>query len=413
MTPELPTAGPSGRRRIAVVTGSRAEYGLLYWTLRRIQEDPDLELQLVVTGMHLSPEFGMTVREIEHDGFPVAARVELLLSADSGQAAATAMGIGLIKLGEAWARLRPDLLLVLGDRFEILSAVAAALPLSIPVAHVHGGESTEGVIDENVRHAVTKLSHLHFAATEFYARRIRQMGEADWRVTVCGAPGLENVRRLAPLSRTALEERLSVDLGKTTLLVTYHPESMEPGQAAKEAAAVFGALEDVGHQVILTQGNADPGGRAVIEQAKAFAARCPWVHSFAHLGREAYLSLLRYVGAMVGNSSSGIIETPSFGLPVVNVGARQQGRVRARNVIDVGHDREAIVRAMRKALSSEFRATLHGLANPYGDGDAAATIVNVLKTVPLGDRLLVKRFCDLEAESQEQAAAFVRARGAG
>ena len=395
----------STRRRIAVVTGSRAEYGLLYWSLRRIEEDPELELQLVVTGMHLSPEFGMTVRDIERDGFPVAERVELLLSADSGQATATAMGIGHIKFGEAWARLRPDLLLVLGDRYEILAAVAAALPLLVPVAHVHGGESTEGVMDESIRHAVTKLSHLHFASTEFYASRIRQMGEADWRVTVCGAPGIENIRRMTPLTRTAIEERLGVDLGVPTLLVTYHPETLEAGRAAAEAAIVFGALEEVGHQVVLTQGNADPGGRAVIEQAKAFAGRCPWVHPFVHLGTEAYLSLLRHVTAMVGNSSSGIIEAGSVGLPVVNIGDRQRRRVRGPNVIDVGYGVGEIAAAIRRATSPEFRAAVAGAPNPYDAGEPSATIVKVLKTAPLGERLLKKEFADRPAAAEAVAAA--------
>jgi GDP/UDP-N,N'-diacetylbacillosamine 2-epimerase (hydrolysing) len=379
-------------RRIAVVTGSRADYGLLYWTLRQIHQDPDLSLLLVVTGMHLSPEFGMTVRDIERDGLPVTECVEILLSSDSGQATATAMGIGLIKFGEVWARLQPDIILVLGDRFEILAAVAAALPLVIPVAHIHGGESTEGLIDEGIRHAVTKLAHLHFASTDRYAQRIRQMGEEAWRVTVCGAPGLERIRRMSPLGREELERRLGADLGKPTLLVTYHPVTLEPGLAQQQISNLLAALDEVGLSIIFTQSNADPGGRIIAEQTKAFAATRPWCCSFDNLGMETYASLMRYATAMVGNSSSGIIEAGSLGLPVVNIGERQRQRVRGPNVIDAGYGVEEIVAAIRRASSSEFRAAIAGASNPYDFGTPSETIVRVLKTVPLGQRLIKKEF---------------------
>jgi GDP/UDP-N,N'-diacetylbacillosamine 2-epimerase (hydrolysing) len=382
-------------RRIAVVTGSRSDYGLLYWTLRGIHHDPDLEAVLLVTSMHLSPEFGLTVREIEKDGFPIAARVETLLSSDTGEAVATSIGVGIIRMAQELSRLKPDLLVVLGDRPEILAAAAAALPLSIPVAHIHGGESSEGAIDEGIRHAVTKLSHLHFASTEFYARRLLQMGEEEWRVHVCGAPGLEHLHRAPLPSRSEVESVVGIDLGEPTLLATQHPATMLPDNGASDTEELLSALEDSGLPVVITYPNADKGGRAIIQQVEALRARLPRVQARANLGNRMYLGLLSYAAALVGNSSSGIIEAASLRVPVVNVGARQQGRLRPGNVIDVPGERGAILAGIRRALDPSFRQMVGGLSNPYDRGKASEIILRVIKEVELGQRLLQKRLVDL------------------
>jgi len=383
-------------RRIAVVTGSRAEYGLLYWLMKEIQEDVDLELQLIVTGMHLAPEFGMTVKVIERDGFPIAERVEMLLSADSDAAVAISMGLGLIGLAKAYQRLQPELIVLLGDRFEIFAAAAAALPLAIPVAHIHGGEATEGAIDEYFRHAITKLSFLHFAATPRYRRRIIQMGEAPDRVFCYGAPGLDNIGRLPLLTAAALREELGLTTARRNLgVVTYHPETRGVEPAAEQINAVLTAVsgfDDI--YWLFTLPNADQGGRELGRMIREYLERRPEVGTlFASLGQLYYLSLLKNSLVMVGNSSSGLIEAPSFRLPVVNIGARQEGRERAANVIDVPRCTVAAIAAgIGSARSAAFAASIETMENPYGHGDASGKIKEALKTVPLDKQLLKKRF---------------------
>ncbi len=380
-------------RTIGVVTVGRSDYGIYRPVLERIRDDSELELRLYVSGMHLSPEFGLTVAEIEADGFPIAGRIEMLEPSDDPEGIARSMGRGTSGFAAAFARSRPDVLLVLGDRFEMHAGAVAAVPFLIPIAHVHGGESTEGAIDEQLRHSLTKLAHLHFASTEEYARRIVQMGEEPWRVVVSGAPALDSVASFDPLDREELVARHGIRLNGPPLLVTYHPVTLEYEQAGEQVRELLAALDESGRDLVFTCPNADTGTRAVQGPVEEYAARNPRRATLvANLGSRAYFTLMQEAAAMVGNSSSGIVEAASFKLPVVNVGTRQQGRLRAANVIDVGYGSEEILGGIRRALSAGFRESLAGLENPYGDGRAAERIVARLKEVELGDRLLRKRF---------------------
>ena len=383
-------------RTVGVVTVARSDYGISTPVLRRIVGDPELKLHLVVTGMHLSPEFGLTVRDIERDGLEIGDRVEMLLSSDSPEAIAKSMGLGTIGFAQSYARMRPDLLLVLGDRFEMHAAVVASLPFGIPVAHIHGGESTEGAFDEPIRHSITKMSHLHFTSTEEHARRVVQMGEAPWRVTVSGAPSLDNLYDSDLLGREQLERTYNLDLSEPPLLVTYHPVTLEYEKTEHQVDELLAALGDSGHGVVFTFPNADTHGRRIIPLLHEFVAAHPRCRLVANLGVQGYFSLMSYSAAMVGNSSSGMIEAASFKLPVVNIGNRQRGRARARNVVDVCYGRGEIVDGIRRATSPEFRAALSGLVNPYGDGHAADRIVSRIRSVALDATLLQKRFHEVE-----------------
>lgn len=373
-------------RRVAVVTVGRSDYGILRPVLAAVEAEPALELFLVVAGAHLSAAHGATVSEVEADGFAVGARVPMLGDEDTPLASAQALGRGVAGFAEAFAAAQPDIVLVLGDRVETLAAAVAATPLTIPVAHVHGGETTEGAIDDAIRHATTKLSHLHFAATEEYAARLVAMGEEPWRVTVSGAPALDN---LASLDGAAAEPPVP----EPFLLVTWHPVTL----AGEPVGELLGALGDVDMSVVFTHPNADPGRREIVDAIEAFATSHERAAVVASLGTRAYFGLMRRAAAMVGNSSSGIIEAPSFELPVVNVGDRQRGRVRAANVVDVPPERTAIAAAVRTATSPEFRAGLRGLRNPYGDGHAAARIAAALRDAPPRAALLAKRFHEAQA----------------
>jgi UDP-hydrolysing UDP-N-acetyl-D-glucosamine 2-epimerase len=381
----------SQSRTIAVVTVSRSDYGHLLPLLEKIRVDRDLTLRLLVGGMHLVPAFGATVHEIERDGWPIAERIDLLEPDDAPTGIAASIGRGVSGFAQAYDRERPDVVVVLGDRFEMLAATVAALPFALPVAHIHGGEVTEGAIDDQIRHAITKLSHLHFASAASHARRIVAMGEEPWRVHEVGAPGLDRIARLAPLTRAELAASLGIAAGDRWLVVTYHPVTLEYTEALAQVDELLAALEKIDATVVLTAPNADTAGRTVLRRLEEFAARSARARLTASLGERRYLSLLRHADAMVGNSSSGLIEAPSFELPVVNVGSRQDGRLRGDNVLDVPPDRDAIVRAIETALAPEFRAGLRGRPNPYGDGRAAERIVRVLREVPLGDRLVRKK----------------------
>jgi len=377
-------------RQIAVVTGSRADYGIYTPLLRRLRDDPSISVFLLVTGAHLSKEFGLTVQAIEEDGFEISERIDMEVGPDTPEAIARSTGLAVLGFAAAFARRRPDLLVVLGDRLEMLAAAAASLPFTIPVAHIHGGEASEGAIDNAVRHAVTKLSHLHFVALPAYGERIVHMGESPWRVTVSGAPGLDHLTDFTPLSRAQLEHDHGVRVTDRTLMVTYHPVTLEPSQTASHVTELLAALREIGAPVVFTFPNADTSSHVIIEAARRYVSEVPDAQLTVSLGTRGYLSLMSHAAAMVGNSSSGILEAPSFRLPVVNVGRRQQGRVRARNVLDVGDGRQAIAAAIRTALSREFRASLVDLVNPYGDGHAAERIAARLATVELGDALLRK-----------------------
>jgi UDP-N-acetylglucosamine 2-epimerase (non-hydrolysing)/GDP/UDP-N,N'-diacetylbacillosamine 2-epimerase (hydrolysing) len=384
-------------RKIAVVTGTRAEYGLLYWVIKEIHDAPELELQLIVTGMHLSPEFGLTVREIEKDGFPIVERVEMLLSSDTEIAIATSMGLGMIGFAKTYERLKPDIVLVLGDRFEISAAVSAAVPFGIPVAHIHGGESTEGVIDELFRHAITKMSNIHFPSTLKYADRIIQMGEQPERVFCFGAPGLDSIYRLKLLKKQELANELKLPVEKQWGILTYHPVSHENNSGKNHVEILLNVVEGFSEFYwILTLPNADTGSRAIIKEVEEFVHNNSEIAClFSSLGQLRYLSLLKNATIMVGNSSSGLIEAPSFELPVVNIGDRQKGRIRAANVIDVPTcDKNILETAMDKAVSKEFRDSIQGLKNPYGEGHTSEKIVEALRTVSLSD-ISKKQFCEL------------------
>jgi len=382
-------------RTIGVVTTSRADYGMYLPLLRNIQADSELELHLIVAGMHLLPEFGTTVNEIEADGFEVADRVNVDLAGDSPEDISRSMGLSTIGFAQSYARFRPDILVVLGDRFEMHAAALAALPFKIPVAHIHGGELTLGAIDDCLRHSITKLSHLHFVSCEQYAQRVIQLGEDPWRVTVCGAPSLDNLAEIDLLPKEALADKLGADLPDSFLLVTYHPVTLEYEQVETQVAELIAALGAYGRPVVFTMPNADTGHRVIRSKIRAFVEAHPWAVAVENLGTQCYFSAMALALAMVGNSSSGIIEAASFDLPVVNVGIRQRGRVRGRNVIDVECDRTAILDGLNRALDPGFRTSLRGMENPYGCGNAADTIIEVLKRVELDDRLLIKRFHDL------------------
>lgn len=382
-------------RTIGVVTVARSDYGHLVPLLEQIRDAPDLTLRLFVTGAHLAERLGATVRAIEADGWPIAGRVEMTGETDAPVDVAVAVGLGAAGLARAFTNQRPDLLVVLGDRLEMLAAAVAALPLAIPVAHLHGGEVTEGAVDEQARHAITKLSHLHFPAAEPYVRRILQMGEEPWRVHCSGAPGLDRLARLAVLSREELARRIGLPLRRPTLLVTFHPVTLEAEDTAVHVDELAAALEKIAGDAIVTYPGADASHETIIRRLEVLAAARPGTRLVASLGDDVYCSLLREADVMVGNSSSGLIEAPSFALPVVNIGARQRGRLRATNVIDVAPTRHEIVKGIERALQPEFRRGLTGLANPYGDGRAAPRIVQVLREIELGRRLLQKRFVDL------------------
>ncbi len=378
------------RRKIAVVTGSRAEYGLLYWVLRDLQDHPEVELQLIVTGMHLAPEFGLTVREIERDGLPIAARVEMLLSGDSPGSTTKSMALGLMGMSDALARLEPDLLLVLGDRFEIMAAAQAAMIHNIAIAHIAGGDTTEGAFDEAIRHAITKMAHLHLVTTQTSADRVRQMGEDPARVLVVGSPGLDQLRRRPLLDRVALAESLGAPLGRRNLLITFHPVTLEGGEGRQQQRELLSVLEHLSDDTVcwFTLPNADTGGRALAADLQAWAAGRANVRVFASLGQLRYLSLMNVVDVVLGNSSSGLYEAPSFRRPTVNIGDRQRGRLAAASVLHCEPSAESISAALQRAWTLDCT----NVVNPYGDGHSSARIVKALLELPLGPSLLKKQF---------------------
>jgi UDP-N-acetylglucosamine 2-epimerase (non-hydrolysing)/GDP/UDP-N,N'-diacetylbacillosamine 2-epimerase (hydrolysing) len=379
----------NNKRRIGVITTSRADYSHLYWPLRELSAHPNVDLGIFVLGAHLSPEFGNTIDEIVRDGFPIKARIECLLNSDSDTGMAKTIGVAILGLADALTAWRPDLLLLIADRYEMLAPASVALALRIPMAHVEGGEISQGAIDDQVRNALTKLAHIHFTSTPTARLRVIAMGEEASRVHHAGAPSLDHLRRSTLLDRPALEARLGLALAPPTLLVAYHPVTILKNTTA-EADALFSALAQTPGQLLFVYPNADAGSYALIARTQALAATRPQTHIFVSLDAVTYWSLLANVDAMAGNSSSGIMETASFALPTVNVGIRQQGRERARNVLDAPAETSAILAAIERALSPDFRTSLRGMVNPYGDGTAAQTIARVLTTVPL-DGLLIKQ----------------------
>tara|TARA_B100001093_G_C26768645_1_gene989051 strand:- start:324 stop:1478 length:1155 start_codon:yes stop_codon:yes gene_type:complete len=382
-------------KKTCVITGTRAEYGLLHWVMKGVRQSPELELQLVVTGMHLSPEFGMTVEAIEADGFKIDRKVEMLLSSDTAVGITKSMGLGMIGFADAMAGLKPDLMLVLGDRYEIFSAATSAMIARIPIAHLHGGEITEGAFDEAIRHSITKMSHLHFVATEEYRHRVIQLGEQPEHVFNVGGLGIDNILRLKLLARDELEEALNLKLEKRNLLVTLHPVTLEQNASAQqidELLAVLAELKDTG--LIFTMPNADPDGRILFEKIKEFCTKRSKARAFTSLGQLRYLSCIQHVDGVVGNSSSGLTEVPSFKKGTINIGDRQRGRLKAASVIDCNPDRVSISKSLERLYSAGFQKLLTTVENPYGKGGASERIVRILEGASVND-LLKKSFFDL------------------
>jgi UDP-hydrolysing UDP-N-acetyl-D-glucosamine 2-epimerase len=377
------------KRTIAVVTTSRADYSHLYWPLRELDAHPDVDLKLIVLASHLSPEFGHTVHEIEKDGFAIAARLECLLSSDTDVGMAKSIGLAVLSLADALAVMRPDLILLIADRYEMLAPAAVALALRIPIAHIEGGELSQGAIDDAVRNALTKMSHIHFTSTEGARESVVSMGEEPWRVHRVGAPSLDHLRKSKLLSQSEIESRLEIDLSRPTTVIAYHPVTLLSDTNA-EADEVFAALAQLPQQLVFCYPNADAGSRDLVTRIRSLLVQRPDAYFFTNLPAVEYWSLLQHVTLFLGNSSSGIMETASFALPTVNIGMRQQGRERARNVLDTPPVTSSILDTVDKAESTDFRASLKGMTNPYGDGCAAERIVHVLTTLPPRDELLLK-----------------------
>jgi GDP/UDP-N,N'-diacetylbacillosamine 2-epimerase (hydrolysing) len=386
-------------RKICIVTGTRAEYGLLYWLMKDIQEDSDLELQIIATGMHLSPEFGLTYRQIEKDGFKIDKKIEMLLSSDTPVGISKSMGLGMIGFAEAYADLKPEVVVFLGDRFEIFSAAASAMIARIPIAHLHGGEATEGLIDEPIRHSITKMSHLHFTAAEEYRRRVIQLGESPDKVFNVGGLGIDNIRKLKLMSREEFEDSINFKLGPKNLLITFHPVTLEQDTAGEQFQNFLNALDELEDtKFIFTKPNADTEGRLIIKMIDDYVSRNSHkAIAFVSLGQLRYLSALKFVDACVGNSSSGLAEAPTFKIGTINIGDRQRGRIKADSVIDCEPNKESILTAIRKFYSKEFQNKLKNVKNPYGEGGATKKIKKILKEVDLAD-LLKKEFYDTEFE---------------
>lgn len=384
------------KRKICVVTGSRAEYGLLSGLMQKMKDHETFELQVIATNMHLSPEFGLTYKEIEKDGFKINRRVEMLLSSDTANATTKSVGLATIGFADAYEDLQPDMLLVLGDRFEILAAVSAALFYKIPVAHLHGGEITEGAYDDCIRHAITKMSHLHFTSTEEYRKRVIQLGEQPNKVFNVGAIGVENIKSTPLLSKEELEESLKFSLGDQSLLVTFHPVTLEYATAEEQCKNLLSALENFPeYKVLFTLPNSDTDGRIIMKLIQEFVENHKERSiAFTSLGKVRYLSALHYVSAVVGNSSSGIIEVPSFGIPTLNIGDRQKGRIAAESVINCGTSTIEIKEGLNNIFSKEVKRIAELKSNPYEKEGTTLVILQFLATAPLGG-LFQKSFYNL------------------
>lgn len=383
-------------KKVCIVTGTRAEYGLLRWVMEGVRESPCMELQTIVTGMHLSPEFGLTYRDIEADGFTIDRKVEMLLSSDTPVGVTKSIGLGICGFADALAELSPDILVLLGDRFEIFAAAAAALIAAIPIAHIHGGEVTVGAFDEAVRHSVTKMSHLHFVAAEEYRQRVIQLGEAPANVLNVGGLGIDNLLRLDLLDRPSLESSMGFKFGKRNLLVTFHPVTLERNTAPAQMSELLSALSELDDtHLIFTMPNSDTGSRILFDMVHGFVNdHQQTARAYTSLGQLRYLSCIKHVDGVVGNSSSGLMEAPSFRKGTINIGDRQRGRLRASSVIDCEPTKASILEAIRCLYSERFMQNLVNVKNPYGDGGASKEIVRILATCQPSS-LLKKRFHDL------------------
>ncbi len=384
-------------RKICVITGTRAEYGLLRWVMQGIKDDTDLDLQIIATGMHLSPEFGLTYKSIEADGFEINRKVEMLTSSDTPVGIAKSMGIGTIGFADALSELNPDLIIVLGDRFEIFSAVSTAMVARIPVAHLHGGEASEGAFDESIRHAITKMSHIHFTASEVYKNRVIQLGEQPDRVFNVGAVGIDNIKKYPLQSRKEFEKSINFKLNKKNILITFHPVTLEKSTAQEQFKNLLQVLDGYKEtHLIFTKANSDTDGRIINQMIDTYVTDHNYkAVAFKSLGQLRYLSAMQYMDAVVGNSSSGLIEVPSFRIGTINIGDRQRGRLKAKSMIDCNYSVEAIQSAFNELFSLTFQQRLQQVENPYGNGGASIKIVEIIRSFSLNG-ILKKQFYDFK-----------------
>lgn len=382
-------------KKICVVTGTRAEYGLLQNVMSRINNSSALELQLIVTGMHLSPEFGLTFKEIEKDGFDINKKIDILLSSDSPSGVTKSIGVGILGFADALKSLKPDLMLVLGDRYEIFAASTAAMISRIPIAHLHGGELTEGLIDESIRHSITKMSHLHFVATEKYRKRVIQLGEEPDRVFNVGALGVDNIKNIELLNKEDFEKSLNIKLMDKNLLVTFHPVTLEDNTSEHQTKELLYALNELDDtSLIFTMPNSDTDGRIIFKLIENFVSTHKNAHVYTSLGKLRYLSAIAHVDAVIGNSSSGLIEVPSFKKATINIGDRQRGRIKGKSVIDCSPNKNSIKQAIEYSYSNEFKEIILNSENPYEKGGASRSIVEIIEKSSLKD-LIKKKFFDI------------------
>ena len=384
------------KRKICIVTGSRADYGLLYWLIKEVEKDKNLKLQLIATGMHLSSKYGSTYKEIEKD-FKIDKKINISLSSDTSEGISRSMGIAQIAFSKAYNKLKPDIVVVLGDRFEIFSAVSSAMISRIPIAHIHGGEATEGLMDEAIRHCITKMSHIHFTATDEYSKRVIQLGEAPNKVFNVGGTGIENIKRLKFLTKEEFEKKIKFKLNIKNILVTFHPVTLENKTSKKHFQEILNSLDELKDtNIIFTKANSDVDGKIINQMIDQYTKKnLDKSISVASLGQLNYLSALQHIDVIIGNSSSGISEAPSFKIGTINIGDRQNGRIKAKSVVDCLSNKKDINRAIKKVYSDEFKNLLKNVKNPYGNGHSSKKIIKVLKTVKL-DNILKKNFFNIK-----------------
>jgi len=378
-------------RKIAVVTGTRAEYGLLYRTMKRIQMDDVLKLQLIVTGSHPSPKYGNTIEQIKEDGFKIDEEIEIDINSYKKSSISKSMGLEMIQIAQGFERLKPDMLLILGDRYEIFAAAICAMTMNIPIAHISGGEITEGAMDEQIRHAITKMAHIHFPGAECYAENIKKMGEESWRIFNVGDPGIENIKNTKLMTKEEIKEDIDIDIDEETLLITYHPVTLEIEDLPSQISNLLEALSELDKKMIITYPNADYGSDYIIKELNKFSKENNKVYLFKNLGNRRYLSIMKNCGAVVGNSSSALVEAPYLKVPVVDIGNRQKGRLKAENIISCSNDSKDIISAVNKSLSSEFKGKVKNVKSLYGEGSTSEEIVKVLKQIDIDDKLLKKK----------------------
>lgn len=378
-------------RNIAVITGTRAEYGLLYHTIKKIHEDTSLNLQLLITGTHLVEQYGHTIDSIKKDGFYIADKVDSIMASGTKVSTAKSTGLAVSEFAKAFERLQTDMILILGDRYEIFAAATAAMMMNIPIAHISGGEITEGAQDEQIRHAITKMSHLHFPGAKVYVDNIINMGEESWRVFNVGDPGLENIKYMNFLNQSEIKKELGILVDLETLLVTFHPVTLELDQLSYQLQNLIEALEETGKKVIITYPNADTGSQTIIEQINLLGERNDKVSVFKNLGSQRYLSIMKLCGAVVGNSSSAIVEAPYLKVPTIDIGNRQKGRLTSDSIINCGYNKSEIINAIDKVLDADFRQKCKQVKSPYGEGNTSSDILEVIKSIDINEKLLKKK----------------------